>query len=35
VSALMSHVMPLSEFDKAFKMFAEKEDNCMKVVLKP
>ncbi len=35
VSALMSHVMPLTDFDKAFKMFAEKQDNCMKVVLKP
>ena len=35
VSRLISHVLPLSEFEKAFTMFAEKQDNCMKVVLKP
>lgn len=35
VAPLMSHIMPLTEFDKAFAMFAEKRDNCMKVVLKP
>ena len=35
VAPLMSHIMPLTEFDKAFEMFAEKHDNCMKVVLKP
>jgi alcohol dehydrogenase len=35
VAPLMSHIMPLTDFDKAFAMFAEKQDNCMKVVLKP
>jgi S-(hydroxymethyl)glutathione dehydrogenase / alcohol dehydrogenase len=35
VSPLLTHVMPLSDFDKAFEMFAEKQDNCIKVVLKP
>ena len=35
VAPLMSHIMPLTDFDKAFTMFAEKQDNCMKVVLKP
>jgi alcohol dehydrogenase len=35
VDPLITHVMPFDEFDKAFTMFAEKHDNCMKVVLKP
>lgn len=35
VSGLMSHILPLTEFERAFKMFAEKQDNCMKIVLKP
>ena len=34
VDPLITHVMPFGEFDKAFTMFAEKQDNCMKVVLK-
>jgi len=35
VDLLLTHVMPFDEFDRAFAMFAEKNDNCMKVVLKP
>ncbi len=35
VSPLATHVMPLSEFDAAFEMFAGKHDNCVKVILKP
>ena len=35
VSPLITHVLPLDDFDQAFTMFAEKGDNCMKVVLKP
>ena len=35
VDHLLTHVMALDEFDKAYPLFAEKQDNCMKVVLKP
>jgi alcohol dehydrogenase len=35
VNPLMTHVMPFADFDKAFEIFAEKQDNCIKVVLKP
>jgi alcohol dehydrogenase len=35
VDPLLTHVMPLADFGKAFEMFANKQDNCMKVVLKP
>ena len=35
VDPLITHVMPLDDFDSAFSMFAEKKDNCLKVVLKP
>ena len=35
VDPLITHVMSLDEFDKAFTTFANKEDNCMKIVLKP
>ena len=35
VSPMLTHVMPFKEFDKAFKIFAKKEDNCIKVILKP
>jgi alcohol dehydrogenase len=35
VKPLITHVMPLKDFDQAFKMFAEKQDNCIKVILKP
>lgn len=35
VSPLLTHVMPLAEFESAFEMFAGKHDNCMKVLLKP
>lgn len=35
VSPLLTHVMPLSEFEAAFEMFANKSDNCLKVLLKP
>lgn len=35
VSPLLTHVMPFSDFDKAFEIFAGKQDNCIKVVLKP
>jgi threonine dehydrogenase-like Zn-dependent dehydrogenase len=35
VAPLLTHVMPLAEFEPAFAMFAEKRDNCLKVLLKP
>jgi alcohol dehydrogenase len=35
VSPLLTHVMPLAEFEAAFEMFAGKHDNCLKVLLKP
>jgi alcohol dehydrogenase len=35
VTPLITHRMPFKEFDKAFKMFAEKQGNCIKVILKP
>jgi alcohol dehydrogenase len=35
VDPLITHVMSLDEFDKAFTTFANKDDNCMKIVLKP
>lgn len=35
VDPLITHIMPLKEFDKAFKMFANHEDGCIKLILKP
>lgn len=35
VSPLLTHVMPLSDFEMAFEVFAEKRDNCIKIILKP
>jgi alcohol dehydrogenase len=35
VEPIITHVMPLSEFDAALDMFAHKKDGCIKVVLKP
>ncbi|MFD2866382.1 zinc-dependent alcohol dehydrogenase [Mucilaginibacter antarcticus] len=32
---IISHTMPLSEVTNAYKIFDEKEDDCVKVVLKP
>lgn len=32
---IITHVMPLSEVSHAYKIFDEKEDDCVKVVLKP
>lgn len=32
---VITHQMPLSEADRAYEMFHEKADSCMKVVLKP
>lgn len=32
---IISHTMPLSEVSQAYKIFDEKEDDCVKVVLKP
>lgn len=32
---IITHVLPLSEVEHAYKIFAGKEDNCVKVVLKP
>jgi hypothetical protein len=31
----VTHTMPLSEAPNAFRMFRDKEDSCLKVVLKP
>lgn len=35
VSPLVTHVFPFEEFEKAFNIFAKKEDNCIKAILKP
>ena len=32
---LITHIMPLKEYSKAFEIFGKKMDNCIKVVLKP
>jgi S-(hydroxymethyl)glutathione dehydrogenase / alcohol dehydrogenase len=32
---IISHVVPLSEAPKAYDIFKKKEDNCVKVILKP
>jgi alcohol dehydrogenase len=32
---VISHTLPLSEVGKAYDLFNEKADNCVKVVLKP
>ena len=34
-SLVVTHVMPLEEAPKGFKIFNDKEDNCVKVVLRP
>jgi threonine dehydrogenase-like Zn-dependent dehydrogenase len=34
-SFVITHVMPLDQAPQAFKIFAEKQDECIKVVLKP
>jgi threonine dehydrogenase-like Zn-dependent dehydrogenase len=34
-SFVITHTMPLDEASHAYKMFRDKEDDCMKVVLKP
>lgn len=35
VDPLLTHVMALADFEQAFTMFSQKQDNCMKVVLTP
>ncbi|MGO4872856.1 MAG: zinc-dependent alcohol dehydrogenase [Roseiarcus sp.] len=35
VDPLITHIMPFKEFDKAFKIFANHEDGCIKLILKP
>jgi len=32
---IITHTLPLTEVENAYKIFANKEDNCVKVVLKP
>lgn len=32
---IVTHVLPLSDAAKAYQMFRKKEDNCVKVILKP
>jgi len=32
---VISHTFPLEDAPKAYKMFHDKKDNCIKVVLKP
>ena len=32
---IVSHVLPLSDAENAYKIFRNKEDNCVKVILKP
>lgn len=34
-SAVITHTLPLEEAPRGFRMFQQKEDNCIKVVLKP
>lgn len=34
-SQIITHIMPLKEAEKGYKIFDEKKDHCMKVVLKP
>ena len=35
ITSIFSHDMNLSEGEKGYEMFAEKKDNCMKVLLRP
>jgi threonine dehydrogenase-like Zn-dependent dehydrogenase len=35
VDPFITHIMPLSDFDKGFKIFANHEDGVMKVIFKP
>jgi hypothetical protein len=35
VESLATHRLPLSQAPEAYKMFRDKEDGCIKVVLKP
>jgi alcohol dehydrogenase len=35
VKPVITHVMPLKDFDKALDIFAHKKDGCIKMVLKP
>ncbi len=35
VAPIITHIFPLSEFDKALDIFAHKKDGSIKVVLKP
>jgi len=32
---IITHTLPLSKVSHAYKIFDEKQDNCVKVVLKP
>jgi threonine dehydrogenase-like Zn-dependent dehydrogenase len=34
-SFVITHTLPLDEAPRAFRMFRDKTDNCVKVVLKP
>ena len=34
-SGIITHRMPLDDAPEAYKIFKEKKDNCIKVVLKP
>jgi len=34
-SFIITHTLPLSEAPNAFRMFRDKEDSCIKVLLKP
>jgi threonine dehydrogenase-like Zn-dependent dehydrogenase len=34
-SFIVTHQMPLSDAQRGFEMFRDKEDECVKVVLKP
>ena len=34
-SFIVTHTLPLSEAPSAYRMFRDKEDSCIKVVLKP
>jgi threonine dehydrogenase-like Zn-dependent dehydrogenase len=34
-SFVITHRLPLHEAPRAYRMFRDKEDNCLKVVLKP
>ncbi len=32
---IITHTMPLSDGDKAYDIFEKRQDNCIKVILKP